>query len=594
MRKSDACPGGVARYIHDSPRFKRKVDKHVAAEISAALDEISRLADEKKLAKTEVNMRFCMPRFDSYINPLCAIFRLLKPILKSLLDEEADPSSKVQAWAKDVLDNQFSYNKLVSLALAVEVLEVGKDWVHSRDQRKRGTFQSICVSQRLNESFLKDLRVLIVDDPPLALAKGYTKGIARHVIDLLEEQLVLRSATGRGRVAQWPVAWGDRMAPIGNARLLCKWIEQYIKTLFPCASLQAALAPMDLAYVPRLATSQASSASAEHDYLITKFKPLAECRQASLDDAVSGYYRVRSLAEAIRESGVHSVTEYWGKALAERNARKHYPDFIKIALPALAQFAGNGELEGNFSSLGDIRLFQRGCDSDLFRAIAKLRLDGPHPSEFPAALSGDMEAARCKISKWVKEVIGEYVRLFGSLNLTRHENKIQQGVVVDVRKGLSRPKTFSRIRQQLRDRQEQRKRLASVPASSRDRGCIFGAAPSAVEEQSLRDMPTKLLAADAKKKQKFEKLAKDAVQYAERLERDRKPLDEEDKKISRSATVRRRDICNSIVDLSDQLQGGIRCWEEDGICSGFNLRSSRVYEGSEYARESRKESHYAI
>ena len=61
---------------------------------------------------------------------------------------------------------------LVSLALVVDIWLAARDWVHARDQRKRGTFGSICIAKRLNSAFLKDLHALIEQENPLALAKG--------------------------------------------------------------------------------------------------------------------------------------------------------------------------------------------------------------------------------------------------------------------------------------------------------------------------------------------------------------------------------------------------------------------------------------
>lgn len=117
-------------------------------------------------------MHFAMPRFDSFVDPLTVIFRNLKPVLTALAEEESDGKSLARQWATELLDTVFSYDNLVSLALAVEVLLVGRDWVHARDQRKRGTFGSICITKRLNDSFLEELHKLIEQESPLALAKG--------------------------------------------------------------------------------------------------------------------------------------------------------------------------------------------------------------------------------------------------------------------------------------------------------------------------------------------------------------------------------------------------------------------------------------
>jgi hypothetical protein len=117
-------------------------------------------------------MHFSMPRFDSFVDPLTVIFRNLKPILAALADEESDVKSPARNWATELLDTVFTYGSLVSLALVVDIWLAARDWVHARDQRKRGTFGSICVTKRLNTAFLKDLHKLIEQENPLALAQG--------------------------------------------------------------------------------------------------------------------------------------------------------------------------------------------------------------------------------------------------------------------------------------------------------------------------------------------------------------------------------------------------------------------------------------
>lgn len=117
-------------------------------------------------------MHFAMPRFDSFVDPLTVIFRNLKPILAALADEESDEKSPARSWATELLDTVFTYGNLVSLALVVDIWLAARDWVHARDQRKRGTFGSICITKRLNNAFLKDLHTLIEQEKPLALAQG--------------------------------------------------------------------------------------------------------------------------------------------------------------------------------------------------------------------------------------------------------------------------------------------------------------------------------------------------------------------------------------------------------------------------------------
>ena len=65
--------------------------------------------------------------------------------------------------------------------------------------------------------------------------------------------------------------------------------------------------------------------------------------------------------------------------MRERDASNKYRDLAKIAKPAMAQFLGNGELEGDFSRIKHVGVKARGCDGPLLRSIVKLLVDGPRP-----------------------------------------------------------------------------------------------------------------------------------------------------------------------------------------------------------------------
>lgn len=106
--------------------------------------------------------------------------------------------------------------------------------------------------------------------------EGFTLGYARQVVDVLEKQLIVRSKV-KTRIAEWPESWGDRMAPLGKARLFVKWIRRYMEVNFPSVSFQEALTPMDLKYWTPMATQRGGLAphNAERDIVARYFKPLA-------------------------------------------------------------------------------------------------------------------------------------------------------------------------------------------------------------------------------------------------------------------------------------------------------------------------------
>ena len=443
LRTSPHLFGGIARYIQISPRFRRKVSERTIASVQAAVEGVVLAADQPDIAETanldgaSFNVHFCMPRFDAMVSPLMQMFAPahLKPVLESVGDEAADPTSDCPEWACETLDQVFGYDPLMSLALAIDILQEGERWVHARDQRKGGTFQSICISTRMNDAFLKILHTLVDGPNPLALAEGYRDGVARQVAELLKGQMTLRVPGSKIRAAMWPSRWEDRMAPLIKAREFVRWIEQHMAALFPCASLQASLSPFDLEHVPFH-----SDPVKEEDYLRARLEPLATSRGIQLDSAVAGFLACRPLADEIRKKGTGSVQEYRGQSLRDRGGR--HPEFAKMSLPALVQFLGNGGLEGDFSSLCAIDLFKRGCSRTLLRAVAKVRLDGPHPSDFEALpRRGRMESLKTssdavEIDKWIEDVLRMYERLFGTREMGRRETKMGTSVVVYAQKGV--------------------------------------------------------------------------------------------------------------------------------------------------------------
>ena len=177
-----------------------------------------------------------MRGFDSISKPLGTISAHLIPVIRALAQYDTP-------WSKRLLDRQFNYLNLTTLAVALEILERGRDWVHSRDQRRRGVFQSIAVVKRLNDSSRRDLDALVGGESPLILAEGYTTGRARAVIDALHRTMALHGPAGTTVVAGWPHSWGDKMVPVARGRVLVKWIKQYIKQYSPAKGLPNALSP---------------------------------------------------------------------------------------------------------------------------------------------------------------------------------------------------------------------------------------------------------------------------------------------------------------------------------------------------------------
>ena len=197
FKQTDHMQGGFARYITNSYKFQKKFEMRALEDAAAAITSLTSSAaavaaptsrdrpqtpsaappSEGAVAagsaplptpppRLKANFSFAPTRFDTVVEPMKAIFSNLKTCL-AVLAEDGD-----QPWQRGLLCRQFAYEPLVSAALGTEILERGKDWVHSRDQRRRGAYQSICIVQRLNRVFLKDLHDLVEADAPLALAEG--------------------------------------------------------------------------------------------------------------------------------------------------------------------------------------------------------------------------------------------------------------------------------------------------------------------------------------------------------------------------------------------------------------------------------------
>ena len=247
--------------------------------------------------------------------------------------------------------------------------------------------------------------------------------------------------------------------------------------------------------------------SNEWELLAGCIADLAAAREADLDKCISGYMRVRPLAAEYKRHGDRTVVEYWGKALRDRQALQHYSDFSKIALPAMAQFLGNGELEGDFSRIKAVGFMARSCDRELTRAWVKLLIDGPRPDCIPKA--------------WHESVQRAYVAMFGRKDMATSEASAASAVVkLDARRGVKRPHACRGKAAMERERRQQLTGLKADGAAARN--SIFGEAPSAAAATAFAAEPAKLLEASASY-ESVKKLSVMARRHREKLVADRLP-----------------------------------------------------------------------
>ena len=418
--------------------------------------------------------------------------------------------SSVCPSSQPILDRQFSYEALVSAAVGTEILLLGKNWCHARDQRRRGSFQSISVVKRLNRVFLKDLDELVAGEKPLILAKGFSRGLTRRVLDDIENSMVVRANGHNDRIVKWPHSHVERMKPLANGRLLVKWIRQHMLSVFPCEGLQEGLAPLDLAEWLHVNGGEWKDPEKETNLLRRYMLPWSECRGFNLDKAIGGFFRIRNLAESFRQQGEESIPSYWGAACRARDALKTYPDTVAFLQPGMSQWLGNGDLEGDFSVLKALGMRSRGLGYDLRRAAIKVRLDGPSPEELLPIGGGS--------HPWLIKVQRMYTRLFGEVDLAGRESR---GIFVRVDTGVKRPHLWRGAEEERRKRQKQLDALRRSAPDGDAREPVLGLAPTRAEAQVIVALPEDLLNHDAAAKAKFSKIAETGRRYAKKLQRDR-------------------------------------------------------------------------
>ena len=131
------------------------------------------------------------------------------------------------------------------------------------------------------------------------------------------------------------------------------------------ASFQEALTPFDLQGWLH------SDKEDERELLKRYFQPLASARKAPLEEAVDSFLLVRPLAQEIRKRGEVDPDKYWLLAGAERDMEQSHKALLQLVAPMVTQWIGNGEIESDFSRLGNIALTSRGFNKKMLRAVAK-------------------------------------------------------------------------------------------------------------------------------------------------------------------------------------------------------------------------------
>ena len=499
---SGKTPGGLARFLTDSPKLARrfKAQQQIAAGAARALE--AALGAGPASAAPGSDVRFCMPRFDSLVDPLRSLLSQIGVVVAVLAEEAEDPTG-FRDWARDLLNTAANYEALMTLGLVTDILIAARGWVHARDQKARGRFESICVSRRLNSAFVDEITALVEGDAPLALSKHYALGIGRGVYDTLRTPLALHGVRGlRTPIIAVPGDWREKMEPLIHCRELVLWAKKYVLLLFPGDSLQEALSPFDLRRWNHCGEE------AERDVVRRTLAPLAACRGADLDLATGGYLALRHGADAQRKAGAKLVPEYWRPVLRIRKATAEFPDFARIALPMMAQFEGNGALEGDFSRIARQGAKKRQCGQDHCQDIAKVLIDGPKPIELN--------------DEWLGKVQSMYCRLFGGRVTAHWEKTRSDAAYVDPRTGQKRPHCHKGQTEVERKRRKLLADAAALAPTAADRQCVLGAAPSADEALHAALEPERRIAA-SKHAPVYDALVLTGERQGQKLATDRDP-----------------------------------------------------------------------
>ena len=104
-------PGGFARHVFNSTKFHGQLDRQVAKQYGHTMKMLLRAAGVQDtlppsgrrddISEKAVQMSFCMSRFDCIVDPLAAIFDVLRGFVAVLVEEAA---TGFEPWAKELID----------------------------------------------------------------------------------------------------------------------------------------------------------------------------------------------------------------------------------------------------------------------------------------------------------------------------------------------------------------------------------------------------------------------------------------------------------------------------------------------------------
>lgn len=533
-------PGGFARHLRNSPRLQRKFDQKVLEELSGVVGALLSAADVHNPQWKARNLSFAMERFDALVEPLKKMLMMLRVLLLVIADEASDLRGH-KSWATDIMKEVLNYKALVSLALFVEAYMVGKDFVHGFDRKQSGPYSCVARVKPACDAFLRRLDQLFSGAAPLALSKDYTQGVTYHVLCVLKRGLFVQGGSGCVPAAvAWPGSWAERHEPLVEVRHFIKWIRVFIKAAFPHQELQQAFAPFDL---------ESWTGMDRPDAIRQHLVPIAQARKVDVDKVVHHFLAVKPLADAIRQSGVTNVDEYWSRALLERNAATKHPELAVIARPMMSQVVGTMELEGDFSVIQDAQAPRRNLTAKTTRAQCKIRLDCDPPDKLT--------------KEYVSKVISKYIEMYGGRDATKTEERRAKAAVpfLDRRAGVPRPERRGGMAQWERERKQQLASLLNSREHGHQRDSLLGtqAAPSCIDKKEA-ELWTR------EKTLEKTKVEKRGQALASRLIADRLPRGNPQRKKLYEKEVDKQDaIC------ADRAQARVTTYEMEAAAGRFEV-----------------------